>query len=41
MSIRKKLAFEDQICEHLGAHGWIPDRNRRLRSAFPGNVPQR
>jgi type I restriction enzyme R subunit len=23
MSIHKELAFEEEICEHLGAHGWI------------------
>ena len=41
MTTHKELASHDQICEHLGAHGWIPGRDRRLRSAFPGNVPQR
>ncbi len=41
MSIHKEIAFEEEICEHLGSHGWIPGRDRRLRSAFPGNVPQR
>ena len=27
--------------EEMGAYGWIADGDRRLRSAFPGNVPQR
>jgi len=41
MSVHKEIAFEEEICEHLGAHGWISDGDRRLRSVFPGNVPQR
>ena len=41
MSLHKELAFEEEICEHLGSHGWIPDGERCLRSAFPGNVAQR
>ena len=41
MSIHKELAFEEPICVHLGSHGWIPDGDRHLRSAFSGNVPQR
>jgi hypothetical protein len=23
MSTHKEIAFEDEICEHLGSHGWI------------------
>ena len=41
MTLHKEIAFEEEISEHLGAHGWIPDGDRRLRSAFSGNVPQR
>lgn len=41
MTIHKEIAFEGEICERLGAHGWISDGDRRLRSAFPGYVPQR
>jgi hypothetical protein len=42
MSIHKEIAFEEEIREHLGSHGWIyVDGDRRLRSAFSGNLPQR
>lgn len=41
MSTHKEPAFEEEICEHLGTHSRIPDGDRRLCSAFPGNVPQR
>ncbi|MCX6413011.1 MAG: type I restriction endonuclease subunit R, partial [Actinobacteria bacterium] len=43
MSIHKELAFEEEICEHLGAHGWIyvegdSSRYDRARALFPDDV---
>ena len=43
MSIHKELAFEEEICEHLGAHGWIyvegdSSRYDRARAIFPDDV---
>jgi type I restriction enzyme R subunit len=23
MSTHKEIAFEEEICEHLGSHGWV------------------
>ena len=43
MSIHKEIAFEEEICEHLGAHGWIyvegdSSRYDRARALFPDDV---
>ena len=43
MSIHKELAFEEEICEHLGSHGWIyvegdSSRYDRSRALFPDDV---
>ena len=43
MSIHKEIAFEDEICEYLGAHGWIyvegdASRYDRARALFPDDV---
>ena len=43
MSIHKEIAFEDEICEYLGAHGWIyvegdSANYDRARALFPGDV---
>ena len=43
MSIHKEIAFEEEICEHLGAHGWIyvegdSSRYDRARAVFPDDV---
>jgi len=43
MSIHKELAFEEEICEHLGSHGWIyvegdSSRYDRARALFPDDV---
>ena len=43
MTIHKEIAFEDEICEHLGAHGWVyvegdASRYDRARALFPDDV---
>ena len=43
MSIHKEIAFEEEICEHLGSHGWIyvegdSSRYDRARAVFPDDV---
>ena len=43
MSIHKEIAFEEEICEHLGSHGWIyvegdSSRYDRARALFPDDV---
>ena len=43
MSIHKELAFEEEICEHLGSHGWIyvegdSSRYDRALALFPDDV---
>jgi len=43
MSIHKELAFEEEICEHLGSHGWIyvegdSSRYDRAFALFPDDV---
>ena len=43
MSIHKEIAFEEEICEHVGAHGWIyvegdSSRYDRARAIFPDDV---
>ena len=43
MSIHKELAFEDGICAHLDAHGWLyehpsADRYDRARALFPDDL---
>jgi type I restriction enzyme R subunit len=43
MSVHKEIAFEEEICEHLGAHGWIyvegdSSRYNRARALFPDDV---
>jgi type I restriction enzyme R subunit len=43
MSTHKEIAFEDEICEHLGAHGWIyvegdSSRYDRALALFPDDV---
>jgi len=43
MSIHKEIAFEEEICDHLGSHGWIyvegdSSRYDRARALFPDDV---
>ena len=43
MTIHKEIAFEDEICEHHGAHGWVyvegdASRYDRARALFPDDV---
>ena len=43
MSLHKEIRFEDEICEHLGAHGWIfqpavSAQYDRTRALFPEDV---
>ena len=43
MAIHKELAFEEEICEHLGSHGWIyvegdSSRYDRALALFPDDV---
>ena len=43
MSIHKELAFEEEICEHLGSRGWIyvegdSSRYDRALALFPDDV---
>ena len=43
MSVHKEIAFEEEICEHLGSHGWIyvegdASRYDRARALFPDDV---
>ena len=40
MTLHKEIAFEDAICDHLGAHGWLyeagsAERHDRTRGLFP------
>jgi len=43
MSLHKEIKFEDEICEHLAAHGWLyvendaADYDRQL-ALFPADV---
>ncbi len=44
MSLHKEISFEAEICEHLGAHGWLyaegdAAKYDRTRALFPGDVP--
>ena len=43
MSTHKEIAFEEEICEHLGSHGWIyvegdASKYDRARALFPDDV---
>ena len=43
MSKHKEIAFEEEICEHLGSHGWVyvegdSSRYDRARAIFPDDV---
>ena len=43
MSKHKEIAFEEEICEHLGSHGWVyvegdSSRYDRARAIFPEDV---
>jgi len=43
MTAHKEIAFEEEICEHLGSHGWIyvegdASSYDRARALFPENV---
>jgi len=39
MSIHKELAFEEEICDHLGSHGWIPEGIDAFALPFPATSP--
>jgi hypothetical protein len=41
MAIHKEIAFDEEICEHLGSRGGIPVGERCLFSAFPAHMEQR
>jgi type I restriction enzyme, R subunit len=43
MSKHKEIAFEEEICDHLGSHGWVyvegdSSRYDRARAIFPDDV---
>jgi type I site-specific restriction-modification system R (restriction) subunit len=43
MTAHKEIAFEEEICEHLGSHGWIyvegdASKYDRARALFPDDV---
>ncbi|MBO1022842.1 type I restriction endonuclease subunit R [Methylobacterium sp. SD274] len=43
MSLHKEISFEDEICEHLAAHGWIYETGSaanydRPRALFPADL---
>jgi type I restriction enzyme, R subunit len=43
VSTHKEIAFEEEICEHLGSHGWVyvegdSSRYDRARALFPDDV---
>ncbi len=43
MSIHKEISFEDEICAHLGAHGWLyapgdAAHHDRARALFPADL---
>ena len=43
MSVHKEINFENEICEHLAAHGWLYDEGDaanydRARALFPDDV---
>ena len=43
MSTHKEIAFEEEICEHLGAHGWVyvegdASKYDRARALVPEEV---
>ena len=43
MSKHKEIAFEEEICEHLGSHGWVyvegdASKYDRARALFPDDV---
>jgi type I restriction enzyme R subunit len=43
MSTHKEIAFEEEICEHLGSHGWVyvegdASKYDRARALFPEDV---
>ena len=43
MSLHKEISFEDEICEHLAAHGWLyaegdAAKYDRARALFPDDV---
>ena len=43
MSKHKEIAFEEEICEHLGSHGWVyvegdASRYDRAHALFPDDV---
>jgi len=43
MSLHKEIAFESDICDHLGAHGWLyvegdAQAYDRTRALFPVDV---
>src|SRR5262245_37917068 len=43
MSLHKEISFEDEICAHLAAHGWLyaeddASRYDRARALFPADL---
>jgi type I restriction enzyme R subunit len=43
MSTHKEIAFEEEICEYLGSHGWVyvegdASKYDRARALFPEDV---
>ncbi|WP_311276854.1 type I restriction endonuclease [Methylobacterium sp. WCS2018Hpa-22] len=43
MSLHKEISFEDEICEHLAAHGWVYETGSaahydRQRALFPADL---
>ncbi|NKL32148.1 DEAD/DEAH box helicase [Rhizobium leguminosarum bv. viciae] len=43
MNLHKEISFEDEICSHLGAHGWLYESGDaaeydRARALFPADV---
>ncbi|WP_018905438.1 DEAD/DEAH box helicase family protein [Variovorax paradoxus] len=42
MSLHKEIEFENDICNHLGSHGWLYDESAQLydtpRALFPSDV---
>ena len=43
MNLHKEISFEDEICEHLAAHGWLYAEGDaaaydRARALFPADV---
>ena len=43
MGLQKEIRFEDEVCAHLGANGWLYERDDakaydRARALFPADV---